>query len=95
MIDWNWAGFLTGFASGAAVGVFYFVGLAMSVRLALRAARPTRLLLISSALRIATVLGFGWLAAQAGPTPLSGFALAFLIARMTAIALARPANGAA
>lgn len=95
MIDWNWASFLTGFASGAAVGVLYFAGLAMSVRLALRAARPTGLLLISSALRIATVMGFGWLAAQAGLATLGGFALAFMLARIAAITLARPESGAA
>ncbi|EEX08474.1 conserved hypothetical protein [Ruegeria lacuscaerulensis ITI-1157] len=95
MIDLDWTGFLMGFVSGGVVGAVYFAGLALSIRLALRAARPTALLLTSSALRITMVLGLGWLAAQGGPANLAGFAMAFLLARVAAIAMARPERGAA
>ncbi|SFT91611.1 hypothetical protein [Sedimentitalea nanhaiensis] len=87
-IDWNGLGL--GALLGLGAGVAFFLGLALGMRLALRAAHPLPVLLLSSALRISLLLGLGWMVAQSGATALAGFALAFVAARVAAIAIARP-----
>lgn len=59
------------------------------MRLAHRSVRPTPILLLTSVLRIAVLLGIGWLIAQWSPIALAGFALSFVAARFVAITMAR------
>ncbi len=89
MIAIDWSVFGLGAIAGAAVGAAFFGGLALGMRLALRSAKPAPILLLSSVLRIAVLLGIGWLIAQRSPTALVGFALSFVAARFVAIAVAR------
>ena len=88
MITIDWAAFGLGAIAGAAVGAVFFVGLALGMRLALRSAKPAPILLLSSVLRIAVLLGIGWLIAQRSPTALAAFTLTFVAARFVAIAVA-------
>lgn len=88
-IDWTALGL--GAFAGAVAGGLFFAGLALGMRLALGRARPTAILLASAALRIAALLGLGWLVAGQGGSALAGFALAFLLVRFGAITVARPA----
>ena len=90
MIPIDWGSIGLGAAAGAVAGALFFAGLAFGLRLALRSARPAPVLLASGALRIAALLGLGWLVSQAGPMALAAFALAFLGTRFVAIAIARP-----
>lgn len=90
MIDINWISLWLGLAAGAAVSALFFAGLAYGMRVAFGTARPAAVLLLSAALRIALLLGAGWLVAQAGAWALGGFALSFLLVRFVAIAFARP-----
>ena len=85
----DWTGFALGLAAGAGTGALFFAGLALGLRLALRARSPGAVLMLSGALRIAVLLGIGWLVAQIGASALAGFALAFLVVRFAAIVLAR------
>ncbi|WP_323005759.1 ATP synthase subunit I [Pseudorhodobacter sp.] len=90
--DWlnlDWANLGFGAALGAVAAGLFFAGLAWSMRLALRAARPMPVLLISAALRIAALLAVGWLVAGQGVWAFLGFALAFFLIRLGAISLAR------
>ena len=66
-------------------------GLAWGMRLALRSTQPTMLLLLSAALRLAALLGVGyWVSAAASKAwPLAGYALAFFLVRVLAVARAR------
>lgn len=91
----DWPDLLMGLVAGGAMGGLYFASLALGIRLALRQRRTTLVLAISSALRIALVLGVGWLIAQSGLTMLVGYGLGFVLARRLAIALARPTPEAA
>ncbi|WP_323035780.1 ATP synthase subunit I [Pararhodobacter sp.] len=86
-LDWTWLGL--GALAGAVASVLFFAGLAWGMRLALRTARPTPVLLLSAAIRIALLLGAGWLIAAQGPWALAGFALAFLAARFAILAIFR------
>lgn len=81
---------LFGMAVGTVVSAVFFAGLGYGVRLALRSARPTVVLLLSAALRIGAFLGCLWVTAQSGLWATLGFALAFLVVRLIAIALAGP-----
>lgn len=89
VIDW-WA-VLLGFCAGVPVSVLFFAGLAWGVRRALRSARPSGLLLLSAACRIAVLLAVGlWIAtAGANHWPLAGYALAFFVVRLAAVLWAR------
>jgi hypothetical protein len=90
MMTFDWIALALGAAAGAVTAALFFAGLALGMRLALRASRPTATLLASSTLRIAGLLAAGWLVAgQGGAAALAGFALAFLVVRTLAIALAR------
>lgn len=89
MTAFDWAGMGFGALIGAFAGVLFFAGLAWGVRLALRARAPGMILGVSAALRIAALLGLGWLVAQSGVAALAGFALAFVALRFVAITVAR------
>ncbi|MCL4684716.1 ATP synthase subunit AtpR [Myxococcota bacterium] len=89
MIAADWSMFGLGALVGLIAGAVFFAGLALGLRLALRSTRTTSVLLLSSALRIAALLGAGWLVAQHGATALAGFALAFVAMRFASVAIAR------
>ena len=92
-IEWLMLGF--GALAGAVSGAVFFAGLAWGMRLALRAGRPTTVLLLSGVLRIGALLGVGWLVASVlGASGFIGFALAFLLVRTGILAIARrPVGG--
>ncbi len=87
----DWDALLRGFVWGLPVSVLFFAGLAWGMRLALRSRQPTMLLLLSAALRITALLGVGyWVSAAASKGwPLAGYALAFFLVRVLAVARAR------
>lgn len=87
----DWTAFAMGALTGVVAGGLFFAGLAFGMRLALRRAQPLPVLALSALLRISLLLAVGWLVARLGGTAaLVGFALAFLAARFSAVALARP-----
>lgn len=95
MIAIDWMMLAMGALAGAIATSLFFAGLAWGMRLALRSTHPTPVLLLSSALRIAALLGVVWLLADFGATALAGFALAFLVVRFGILAFARtPPNPA-
>lgn len=89
MIVIDWGAFGLGAFAGALAGVLFFAGLAFGMRLGLRSAHPIRVLLLSGGLRVAALLGLGWLVAGQGASALAGYALAFLAVRFAAIHIAR------
>ena len=95
-IDWNFV--VLGLVLGTAAGALFFAGLGLGLRLALRSGQPVRVLMLSATLRIAALLGIGWLVvSQGGPWALAGFALSFLVVRTIATMVARagtPTGGA-
>ncbi|MEQ9038896.1 MAG: ATP synthase subunit I [Silicimonas sp.] len=93
MSGFDWGGLGVGAAAGLVAGVLFLGGLAIGMRLALRSSRPMPVLVLSSALRIAALLGAVWLIAQSGLAMLVGFALAFVALRIAAVSLVRPAAG--
>lgn len=94
VIDWTLMGF--GALAGAIASALFFAGLAWGMRLALRTGRPTPVLLVSAAIRIALLLGAGTLVAAQGTWALAGFALAFLGMRFAILAIfRRPATNEA
>ena len=90
-MDWDWDALLRGLLWGLPISLLFFAGLAWGMRLALRSTQPASLLLLSAALRIAALLGVGyWVSARASNAwPLVGYALAFFLVRLLAIARAR------
>ncbi len=94
-MDWN--ALLRGFFWGLPVSALFFVGLAWGMRLALRSTQPATLLLLSAACRITALLAVGyWVSGVSGASastnsawPLVGYALAFFLVRLLAIARAR------
>lgn len=90
MITIDWILLAQGALAGAVASALFFAGLAWGMRRALRANRPAPVLLASSAIRIATLLGAGWLVASLGVAALAGFALAFMLVRFGVIFFARP-----
>lgn len=88
-IDWH--ALFTGFGTGVSVSILYFVGLALSIRLALRLVRPVTVLLPSAALRIGLLLSAGWLVTEGGTLgwAFTGYALAFFLVRFIATLMAR------
>jgi F1F0 ATPase subunit 2 len=78
-----------GLAMGVVAGALFFAGLAAGLRVALGAARPGAVLLVSAALRIALLLGAGWAAAQMGAAVALSFAAGFIMIRVAALAWAR------
>ena len=89
MIGIDWGLFGIGVGAGLVAGALFFAGLALGMRLALRSRHAAVVLLSSSALRILVLLGLGWLVAAQGAVTLVGFAVAFLVARFAATAIAR------
>ena len=95
-IDWNFV--VLGLVLGTIAGALFFAGLGLGLRLALRSGQPVRVLMLSATLRIAALLGVGWLVvSQGGPWAFAGFALSFLVVRTIATMVARadmPTGGA-
>jgi len=90
MIAIDWTALVLGGASGIIMGAFYFIGLALGMRLALRSVSPVKLLTLSATLRIAALLGVGWVViGQGGPWAALGYAIAFLAVRIIATTIAR------
>ncbi|MGJ7457754.1 N-ATPase subunit AtpR [Halomonas sp. MA07-2] len=92
-IDWH--AVITGFGTGITVSILYFVGLALSVRLALRLTHPVSVLLPSAALRIGLLLSAGWLVTDGGTSgwAFAGYTLAFFVVRFSATLMARIPRG--
>lgn len=86
----DWGALVIGLASGAAACTAFFAGLAFGMRIALRAARPAAVLLLSAGLRITLLLGIGWFVAKVGLWAFVGYSVSFLLVRQLAIVLARP-----
>jgi hypothetical protein len=97
MILVDWTAIVLGLAIGTVMSAVYFVGLAVGMRLALRTQSPIRILSVSAMLRIAALLGVGWVVVvQGGPWAALGYAIAFLAVRIVATIFARidePARG--
>lgn len=87
----DWDALLRGFFWGLPASALFFVGLAWSMRLALRSTQPAGLLLLSAASRIAVLLAIGYWVSASGDNvwPLAGYALAFFLVRLLAIFRAR------
>jgi hypothetical protein len=98
MIAIDWTALLMGAAAGFVLSALFFVGLAFGMRQALRRESPVVLLAVSAVIRIAALLGVGWVVlGQGGPWAFLGYALAFLLTRIIATTFARiglPARGA-
>lgn len=92
MIVLDWTLLVPGLLAGAAAAGLFLAGLAAGIRLALRRARPSPVLFLSAALRIAAVLGLGWWIAGLGAQALAGFALGFVLMRTLVLAVVRPAG---
>lgn len=83
----DWESVLLGVFFGVPVSILFFAGLAWSVQRALKYARPSALLLLSFACRMAMLLGIGfWLTTNGDNTwPLVGYALAFFLVRLVVV----------
>jgi hypothetical protein len=97
MINVDWTAVMLGLAVGTVIGAVFFTGLAFGMRLALRTQNPIGVLTFSAVLRIAALLGIGWIVvAQGGPWAAIGYGIAFFVVRFIATAFARigaPAGG--
>ncbi|WP_296424502.1 ATP synthase subunit AtpR [Yoonia sp.] len=92
-VDWN--AVMLGLGIGAVVSAAFFKGLALGMRLALGAAQPMGVLLVSAGLRIMALLGVGWaIVWQAGPWALVAYGTAFFIIRLVATTFVRAGLGA-
>lgn len=90
MIPFEWSQILIGMGVGAAISTLYFAGLAYGMRTALRTLSPIRILSMSAALRMAMLLGAGWIVtSQSGPWAFVGYGAAFFILRFVATTWAR------
>ena len=87
----DWSAIVLGFAVGVPTSALFFAGLAWGMARALRSDRPEGLLLLSAVLRMAVLLGVGFLLAANSETawPMAGYALAFFLVRLVAIVWAR------
>ncbi len=93
MTEGNWGEFVLGLGIGAVVSAVFFAGLAIGMRVALRATATTAILLLSAGLRIALLLAVGWFVAQSvGGWGVFGYAVSFLVVRYVAITFAHPRN---
>jgi hypothetical protein len=96
MINVDWTAGILGLAVGTAMGAVFFMGLAFGMRLALRTQNPIGILTFSAALRIAALLGIGWIVMeQGGPWAALGYGIAFFGARFIATTFARVGVSAA
>ena len=90
MMSVDWTAVTLGLAVGVFASAVFFAGLAVGIRRALRGANPVTVLALSATLRIAALLGVGWVVVErGGPWAGLGFAFAFLVARLIATAFAR------
>jgi len=90
MNSFDWTAVALGLAIGTAMSVMFFAGLGLGMQIALRSARPVALLLVSAIVRMAVLLGVGFLVVgQAGPWSLLGYASAFLIIRFITTTVVR------
>ncbi len=81
---------LLGLMAGLIASGLYFAGLAAGMQVALRSGSPVSVLSLSAAVRMAALLGLGWIVmGQGGPWAALGYAAAFLVARFIATMLAR------
>lgn len=94
MMTIDWEALVFGFTIGVFVSLFFFAGLAWGMRRALHSTRPIALLLLSSMVRIVTLLAVGfWVTASMGSAwPVAGYALAFFLIRLIAVLRARSAD---
>lgn len=90
MVNLDTGTFVFGLLAGLPAAALFFAGLAWGMRLALGRARPVEMLLASAALRIALLIGAGWVVAGQGVAAALGFALAFLVVRFLATRLVVP-----
>ena len=90
MTEIDWGALLLGLAAGAGVSALFFAGLAFGMRIALCAARPTVILLLSAGLRIGLLLAVGWFVVRTGGWAFFGYAVPFFLIRHFAITFARP-----
>ena len=90
MTEIDWGALMFGLVVGTGVSALFFAGLAFGMRIALRAARPTAILLLSASLRIALLLAVGWFVVQTGGWAFFGYAVSFLLVRYFAITFSRP-----
>ena len=82
-----------GLVLGTIAGLAYFagLGLGLGIRLALGAARPVSVFLLSAGVRIAAFLSVGAMVhLQAGPWALGGFGVTFILMRHAAIVRSTP-----
>lgn len=90
MIFVEWTTFGLGIGVGTVMSAAFFAGLAFGMRRALRGGFAIKTLALSAALRIAMLLGVGWLVlVNAGPWAFAGYGLAFFVCRSIAVAIAR------
>lgn len=95
MMPFDWTQILIGLIVGAGVSALYFAGLAYGMRIALRRESPILILSISAAVRMAMLLGAGWLVtSQGGTCAFAGYAAAFFIVRFIATTVARSGTAA-
>jgi len=90
MIGFDASAVMLGLAVGLVTSGIYFTGLAAGMWLALHSASPVIVLSLSAALRIAALLGLGWIVlGQCGAWAALGYAAAFLVGRFMVTMLAR------
>lgn len=90
MISVDWIAAMLGLVVGIVMSAGFFIGLAVGMRRALRSANPVKLLSLSAALRIAALLGVGWVVmGQGGLWGALGYGVAFLVVRFAATTFAR------
>ncbi|SHF43971.1 F1/F0 ATPase, subunit 2 [Litoreibacter ascidiaceicola] len=98
MMSFDWSSLILGLAIGAATSAVFFAGLGLGMRMALRSVKPVAVLVLSAAIRIAALLGVGWIVVeQGGPWSLLGYAAAFVIVRfisLTVASVSTPSGGA-
>lgn len=89
MIEIELNDLLVGLVVGSAMSALFFAGLSYGMQIALRAARPTLVLLVSAGLRFALLLAIGWVVAQAGAWAFFGYGVSFLVVRQLTLAVTR------
>jgi len=94
MPDFDYGLLLFGLLTGGIAAALFFAGLALGMRLALRAVRPVAVLLPSAALRIALLIGAGWWVAGQGAVAAVGFVIAFFVVRLVLLSALRPGKTA-
>lgn len=90
MIPVDWTALGLGLVAGSIMSAIFFAGLALGMQRALQVEATVKTLALSSALRIAMLLGAGWLVVSlAGPWGFAGYGIAFFVCRRIATTLAR------